>query len=769
MLRDVGGRLFPRPLRLLSAGVLVVGAASVLSAIARIGLGTPMPEVWEFAAAFLLFAVGDIPIVHVRLGHDRCSFTWSEVAMIVGLALLSGPWLVLAAGTGVAVSHLAARRAPIKVAFNALLFAAGALLAEVVFGWLNGAPAALSHDVRPLISLAVAGVMFSVASSFAVAAAVAFSQQVPVRVLYRKAYGLRLLVCLGNVTIGIAVVFMASLNPATLVVLPLFLGLLYLSYSSFLRAMQERDVWADLQAASGDLVRLDQAAVSRAVIERAQSLFSAEFVEVLLVDGVPGTRATAVRLAHGDVTEQDGAPLAIAGGYWPRAHAEREPFVVRACDSAEVHRADLAEHGLVMCVVAPLLTQHGCIGALRLGFRGQVRLRSRELLVLSTYANYVATSLDNARLFESVAAEQARLAGILDNTSDGIFSVDASGAVQSWNPAMARLTGVPAEQAIGRPVGLGMDTEAAERIGPEWVSRMLSEDTSRSLVVGSEDGRQRWLELRVSGVSAVGDESPGAVVVVRDVTSQREADEAKQDFLATVSHELRTPLTSLRGWLTTILHPDFRPGPDETREINERMLHQTTRLQRLIEDLLNASTLDRGDEFDVDTEAVQVDEVVRRALLDLVQHSSRPTRQIRGGPAMIARADAGRLEQVIGNLLANADKYCPSGIPVVVAVERSGDDILISVSDGGPGIPENAHEVIFDRFTRLGNHLTREVPGTGLGLHIARRLVETMGGRIWVESSPGAGATFRFTLPAVHDSVALGQLPAPRGTSTLSV
>ncbi|MBV9041620.1 MAG: histidine kinase, partial [Acidimicrobiia bacterium] len=128
---------------------------------------------------------------------------------------------------------------------------------------------------------------------------------------------------------------------------------------------------------------------------------------------------------------------------------------------------------------------------------------------------------------------------------------------------------------------------------------------------------------------------------------------------------------------------------------------------------------------------VVLDSVVEKALEDY----TRPTSLHRGGPAAVA--DAGRVEEILSNLLSNADKYSPLGSPVTVNVERvigdTGDEVRVRVTDCGGGIPKNQQDVVFERFHRLGDHMTRRRGGSGLGLYISRRLVEAMGGRIWVE------------------------------------
>jgi two-component system phosphate regulon sensor histidine kinase PhoR len=391
---------------------------------------------------------------------------------------------------------------------------------------------------------------------------------------------------------------------------------------------------------------------------------------------------------------------------------------------------------------------------LRLGFTGVVKMRRRNLQVLRTFAYQLATSVENARLYEEMQEERTKLSRVVDNTSDGILSVDMRGRITSWNPAMARISGLDAETVHGCPLTLGhagVDADGRS-VSPDWLWARLADSAmaEASVSIGTTEASRRWLHLSLAAVRSAAGAIETVVIVVRDVTALREASQAKEEFLATVSHELRTPLTSLRGWVSTLLRPEFQPSEEERREVHERLMHQTGRLQRLIEDVLSVSSMDRG-QFVVQTVPVGIDEVVEKSLAEFRrQCPDRPISHVRAGLTGTALADAVRVEQVVNNLLSNADKYSPAGTPIDVTVGRDpdSDTVVVSVADHGFGIPEDQREAVFERFHRLGHHMTRETQGTGLGLHIARRLVDAMGGRIWVESRIGEGSTFRFTLPA---------------------
>jgi signal transduction histidine kinase len=241
----------------------------------------------------------------------------------------------------------------------------------------------------------------------------------------------------------------------------------------------------------------------------------------------------------------------------------------------------------------------------------------------------------------------------------------------------------------------------------------------------------------------------GSVVVARDVTAQKEVDDLKADFLGTVSHELRTPLTPIIGFLQTLLRDDVSFSPEDRRRFYDLMLKQSERLQRLVNDLLDATSLNDRDHLFLPEELDWA--VSARRVVDLFrgQHPDRRFDLAIGDDLPIVVADEQRAEQVLTNLLGNAVKYTPEGEPVTVTVSADAGVVVTTVCDRGPGIAPAERDLVFERFTRLGHHLTRRVGGAGLGLFIARRLVEGMGGTISVDDAPGGGAAFTFTLP-VH-------------------
>jgi len=371
---------------------------------------------------------------------------------------------------------------------------------------------------------------------------------------------------------------------------------------------------------------------------------------------------------------------------------------------------------------------------------------ARHERILDALAERVSSTLHQLSLLTEVTTERRTLADLVGSSSDGIFSVGSDLRVRWWNPAMEAITGVPAERALGEPVGASF-RPAAEDGQP--VTGAADPGRSGQAVPGvlvriDAGGEDRWLTCSYAPLS-----DGGYVVIARDDTARKKLQDDKDGWIAQVSHELRTPLTPIKGFLHTLARRDAELTTDDRGRIYEIMLREERRLETLVDSLLRSTQLDAGA---VAVTAAEVDWAGRVAEQVALARQQDPGRAIElavDDDARCVRTDDALATGVLRNLLTNALKYADGGGPVEVVLTRDGDHVVTSVADHGPGIPRSDRERIFDKFTRLGNHLTRSQQGVGLGLHIAKQSVQRLGGRIWVDETPGGGATFRFTLPAV--------------------
>jgi two-component system phosphate regulon sensor histidine kinase PhoR len=361
--------------------------------------------------------------------------------------------------------------------------------------------------------------------------------------------------------------------------------------------------------------------------------------------------------------------------------------------------------------------------------------REEEVEAMLALAASASAALSNAELYQRVALEKERSFAILANIADGIVAVDREGAVVLWNAAAEQITGVLADDALGRtPMQVLQRTLESETDTPQG-------DRLVPIMRGRE-------EVLLSVTEAVMRDPAGAVAgrifAFRDISADRLVEQMKSDFVSTVSHELRTPLTSIYGFAETLLRRDVMFGDEERRTFLGYIASESQRLTVIVDALLNVARLDTGD---LQVELVPTD--VRSVVSEVVAGVHEPTANghkfvldLPESP-LAAHADRDKLRQILSALLDNAVKFSPYGGRVTVAARRTDDVVEVTVGDEGVGIPQSEHERIFRKFYRGGDASS----GTGLGLFIAQGLVSAMGGHITVESEEGKGSQFTFDLP----------------------
>jgi diguanylate cyclase (GGDEF)-like protein len=384
--------------------VVAVLCASVVCVLAAAAVAsrTSSPPTWQIIAVALGFAGADSALIHLRFGHDRLSFTWSEVVLVLGLVLLPAPWIVLVAPVGVGLAHLALRRDPLKIIFNAAVAAVGASSAWAAFSLVqalapgDGAPATLGRLVTAsLLFWTVTGVLFSTV--------VAASQNLPFAEVHLKALPMNLLVWTGNTIAGCMLVSVRTAEPVGRVAIPILILALALIYRGYLLALEERDTWSRLQAVSRELRGADADGLAEVAIEGALGLLHAEFADLVLVNDEHDRFIVGWRKPAGEPLERlSGDPFDVVPGSWGRVLSDRAPFTVDLATSTGPQHEELETLGLTSVSVAPLLVHGRCLGALRVGFRGPVRLRGRERQVLETFANHISAAAKTVQLVDKL-------------------------------------------------------------------------------------------------------------------------------------------------------------------------------------------------------------------------------------------------------------------------------------------------------------------------------------------------------------------------------
>jgi PAS domain S-box-containing protein len=264
------------------------------------------------------------------------------------------------------------------------------------------------------------------------------------------------------------------------------------------------------------------------------------------------------------------------------------------------------------------------------------------------------------------------------------------------------------------------------------------------------DGEVRHLDVSRAEITWNGERQ--LEVMYQDVTERKKLDQLKDDFIGLVSHELRSPLTVITGAVNTALTEGARLSPEEMRQLLEDAACEAELLSHLVGNLLELSRA-QADRLLLQTESISVKKVIEDTV-EAVKRQSSAHRLVVHLPSKVPAVDADqlRLERILRNLLDNAIKYSPQGSKIRVSVRAEEERLIIAVSDQGIGIPLADQAKLFRPFQRLEEAKLDETKGLGLGLLVCRRLVEAHGGQIWVQSEPGRGSTFFFTLPLAHAS-----------------
>jgi len=372
---------------------------------------------------------------------------------------------------------------------------------------------------------------------------------------------------------------------------------------------------------------------------------------------------------------------------------------------------------------------------------------------LSAFAGQAAIAVHNARLYQQISQEKQRLDAILENSGDGVMVLDAEGKITVFNRALTMMTGVPPEQAIGRPCEEIMvlhDPNTREPTPELTCPLERCRDGEQIQVEGDyvrEDDIRVTLGVTYTPLFGAEDRLVNIIANVRDITRFREAEEMKSTFISVISHELKTPVALIKGYAGTLRRPDAEWDTETIRESMKIIEEESDRLTELIENLLDASRLQAG-QLQLQKTEVQIDHLAARIVQDFRTQTKRHTFHLDFAPDFPAiQADPERLRQVLNNLLSNAIKYSPEQGRITVSGRHDDQHVYVAVSDQGIGIPAGERDRIFDRFYRVESALSRRTQGAGLGLYLVKSIVEAHRGRIWVSSSPGQGSTFVFSLP----------------------
>jgi PAS domain S-box-containing protein len=367
--------------------------------------------------------------------------------------------------------------------------------------------------------------------------------------------------------------------------------------------------------------------------------------------------------------------------------------------------------------------------------------------------------------------ELHRLAAVVQQSGDAIISISTDGTIRSWNYGAERLYQYTAEEMIGRmynpplPEHVKNENHAVLEALRDGKSIESMETTNYR-----KDGELIDVSLTISPIRGADDQINAFAMVSRDITQKKIAERRISEFYSVISHELRTPLTSIRGALTLISEEIVEPGSDEAKELVDIAQNSTSRLIRLINDILDLRKIEAG-KFELNLVDLSSKELVESAAnaMQGFAEEKKVSLSIDVADDYQIEGDEDRLTQVLSNLISNALKYAPEGSAVDVAAIRSNHSMRFMVTDHGPGIPAEYHSKLFGKFQQVDASDTRAKEGSGLGLAISKAIVEQHGGTISFESEPGIATVFIFEVPLSNKFIFAGSFKDKKSQSVQSV
>ncbi|MBI2338678.1 PAS domain S-box protein [Candidatus Daviesbacteria bacterium] len=362
-------------------------------------------------------------------------------------------------------------------------------------------------------------------------------------------------------------------------------------------------------------------------------------------------------------------------------------------------------------------------------------------------------ALENDR--DIAISEKNKFNEILSSVIDGIIALDFNKNIIFINKASQQLIGLNEAEIYGKPIDQVMRLFSDN---DEILSKTYCQGNfNQSAKLVGKDGKQTKVNLMTAQINGAVQTNLNCILILRDLSSEEELEQMKLDFVSMASHELKTPLTSIVGYLSVFLNEDRNKLPKENMDLLDKAFTAAQQLQTLIQNLLNVNKIER-EQLSVSPEPVNYSAILSKTIEDLKGQAAQKniilTLSVNDALPKVL-ADPIRIGEVITNLVYNAINYTDPGGKIDVSVKVLPDQVETTVSDTGIGIPAEAIPHLFSKFFRVSNQLQKANKGTGLGLYIAKSIIEKLQGKIWVKSAVGKGSQFSFTLPIVTQGIGM--------------
>lgn len=377
---------------------------------------------------------------------------------------------------------------------------------------------------------------------------------------------------------------------------------------------------------------------------------------------------------------------------------------------------------------------------------------SFNLLAAKLTQNFHALENDRA----VALYEKNKFNEILSSIIDGIIALDFNKNIIFFNKASEEITGFRLTEVYQKPIGEFIHLfSGTDEVFPKTYCQG---NYNQGLILIGKEGKQTNVNTMTAEVSSTPQTNLNCILILHDLSKEKELEQMKLDFVSMASHELKTPLTSIIGYLSVFLNENRNNIPKENLLFLDKAFIAAQQLQTLIANLLNVNKIEK-EQLSVSPELIEYLPIIKKAIDDLKNQANQKniviSSKIPNEPLPKVLADPVRTSEVVVNLLSNAINYTNAGGKIEIAIQTSPTEITTSITDNGIGIPAEAIPRLFSKFFRVSNQLQKASKGTGLGLYISKSIVEKLHGKIWVESEVGKGSRFFFTLPAATQNISI--------------
>lgn len=479
--------------------------------------------------------------------------------------------------------------------------------------------------------------------------------------------------------------------------------------------------------------------------------------------GVYITAAYGMQQQYIDHSKKDPLPLGSAwvgramktGQAWATSDVQKDPLLPKSWLPAVIEQN---YHGL-LC--APLKSKEGIIGGMCIYYEDIHVFDYFEINILSIVANQAATAVMNSRIIDDLREEKSKTVSIIYSLNDGLIIYDLDGKITLINPRSQELLWIDINQIVGKKIDSSIGEKSVYLKNVFNIHNLISGIDFITKEYITEGPHKRILQITQIPVVDDNREKIGYMHILHDITKEKELEELKSSFVTTASHQLRTPLTSIKWSLDELLKGGqgvLSEGQKllitKTFGVNEHLIH-------LVNDLLDVSRIEEGRygyKFALMDIRESIDKVKRNLEGLILSKHINFTLKVSAEAIPEVSVDPEKIDIAIQNIIENAIRYSKMGGDIKVTVKKEGEELLISVEDKGIGISEDEQKFIFNKFFRAKNAVKFQTEGSGLGLFIAKNIMNTHKGRLTFISEENKGSIFTITLPTSEDKMPKGSI-----------